>query len=1673
MNNSVDKINKENSNLNYNLYLNSFCGRSPTVKKPNLEEFNTSQDNLNFLESKVKTSRVNNSKVKIQKTNLIFSKSNLINNSYNNFYGHKSSINIAKNNNQNINKNISEKKMSNSPINNYIYNNENDINNYNLLSINSNDNNTKYNYNIFKNISKIISNKNEEDEDKEKAYKTENNININNTYNNEFINFDSSNYKKGHKKNENSSSMMKNLNYNNQIKNNKEKLFLKIDEIKSNDDIFKNNQGNINANPNINKKIQINKYLKQIKLLNKKIKNNSETNKFNYIDEKSKSKPKNKNQINTNNNIININNNTSNVNVLNVKNSSINICFEKKDKIDTISPQNINYINSSIQKENNNYINKETNDKNEVNELFKKNKIWKNLKIKKPSINKAKSNYLNPVNENSYINLNSNKFGFINSLNINKSKDNNITKSYKSFFIHNKKENNTKNNSNKIDDTKQLINYNSEAFLLNLKKINKNNSNINTDIIKKKTKLYINNPKEKNRINNYKFEKDKLKKDIKKNNLNNNLSIIKPIESKVYDRKDLKIINIPLVSINNLIKTNILNNSKNKNPLGIYRKPNNIKSLSKSKKKNITKSKSENKFNNYIHKNVNKNNLKFSLKNSLKTSKSLNSELYFNTSPTFYLKEEMVNKKFNIESLNSSLFAKNILICNNDSDNESNLSNANKYNGKKSIVINEIYPKSFCFVNKIYNYFIKPPKIGKCFFIKNIHNNKNIFNYSIKEKALLEDNKKVSITNRDNYNENNNEEKNNESSQNGLLLTFGEMNNNKKNSEKSYTIANSNNKNNNICNFIDNIIEDSDLDIYRSLQEGSSLIKNDKIKNENSISYINDFENEDLKIYDSLEKDKSINKNKKKIFYNSTKGKEINTKYDDKSKTFKKEFKHNLEKTEKGLKILGKIVLRRGGINKDKRSLVKLENSHTQDNIRINGKKKNNNLGKNKSNELFIIRKEKEPNNKEKYINKTSEKYSKSLSKDIIIKGLSKIENVFEKNGINNIESVSKDNKINTYDSKNKKNYKDLNSNYKDNEYLNIMNYSEILKTKIKTLVNKSKSNLGSSNDNNTLDSYFDYNNTDNLNNKNKENLILSNKNEINDLKNINNAKDILLPIKCNLLNDDYFNNSKDLLTYSEEEVKSNNKYNNISSILEESENYLEAIKKKQADNIIKHDIIFLLNILVKKNYSNVLSQITKKTLYKNKNNILNNNDVIIENENIIKNSIFEQITRDEKYIYLYAKICNDLNNNIISALKEQKNSKNKKEKSFKNIISDECLSILNNFKNIDSFKIENKEKDGNYSYLRKKIIGYISFVYELIYFEILKQQFGFFILEQLYILYNNGIKFNIIISELFLEAIINLLSKLGKLFFEKNNSKLIKSINNYIDKNMHNIINNENNQKLPNFLKYNIINLIERRNNNWKESFFTILEKKERILITPKKTELKINNNINNKNTNNIMNNKFVNKEKNIDDVNKSIIEEDLINYISYFTEENNKGKINIKNNIEKSYNWKIIEELINDKNYGLESIINYFISICAKIVDDDNKILISNDYIKNIIEYYSNNLSKKSLESIHNEMIKTFLKIDEFIKKNENMYKILGNLLFILIDNKLYHIKYFNNYLKVEKNTQINLAIITKYCIISSGKFAKKFLNDFKQTKFFINNEIFTKYVNDALKDLIYFIQ
>jgi len=351
----------------------------------------------------------------------------------------------------------------------------------------------------------------------------------------------------------------------------------------------------------------------------------------------------------------------------------------------------------------------------------------------------------------------------------------------------------------------------------------------------------------------------------------------------------------------------------------------------------------------------------------------------------------------------------------------------------------------------------------------------------------------------------------------------------------------------------------------------------------------------------------------------------------------------------------------------------------------------------------------------------------------------------------------------------------------------------------------------------------------------------------------------------------------------------------------------------------------------------------------------------------------------------------------------------------------------------------------------------------------VLKSQFGYNLVEQFYKIYNNK-EIKDLIRYLYLESCICLVKKLGKIVFEKNEEKNIQNLNNYINNNFNNII--ESDKNMPNNLRYRIINIIKKNEKLWNDSYSEIFQKEKNIVLEDSDLEENENNNnqivATNKNSKNNL--KEENRPRNENEI---MIEEDLLNYISYSTELDPNGQIIIKNICDKSYNWKVIEELINEKNYGLEYIIDDFILICTYTVHDENQLIICNDYIKNIIEYYSNNLSDQDLDLIQKEMIKTFLIIDEFLNNNIYMEKVLGNLLFILIENKLYHIKYFNKYLKAEKQTQINLAIITKYCIISSGKFAKKYFNDFKQTKLFINSEIFKKYVNDALKDLFYFIK
>jgi hypothetical protein len=262
--------------------------------------------------------------------------------------------------------------------------------------------------------------------------------------------------------------------------------------------------------------------------------------------------------------------------------------------------------------------------------------------------------------------------------------------------------------------------------------------------------------------------------------------------------------------------------------------------------------------------------------------------------------------------------------------------------------------------------------------------------------------------------------------------------------------------------------------------------------------------------------------------------------------------------------------------------------------------------------------------------------------------------------------------------------------------------------------------------------------------------------------------------------------------------------------------------------------------------------------------------------------------------------------------------------------------------------------------------------------------------------------------------------------------------------------LNNTNN----NF--YSKINEINEDNNN------------EKINNNEEKKKLKKSKSTEKRNLDKLIN-KEMKKEKEIEEINKKIILEDLDNYLNYLEKEKINKKEDIYEGINDSYNWKVIDELITTKNIKVEDIIKIYIDICKEnnFINKKNIFKI-NEYIKTIIEYYTNNLTKNQKEIIHLNMIEIFNDIDNILNNsNEHIYEILGNLFFILLKNKLYYMKDLNNFIEKEKSTQINIAKIVKYSILSSGNLLKQYHNDFKYTKLFNNNDIFINYITKEIFD------
>ena len=552
----------------------------------------------------------------------------------------------------------------------------------------------------------------------------------------------------------------------------------------------------------------------------------------------------------------------------------------------------------------------------------------------------------------------------------------------------------------------------------------------------------------------------------------------------------------------------------------------------------------------------------------------------------------------------------------------------------------------------------------------------------------------------------------------------------------------------------------------------------------------------------------------------------------------------------------------------------------------------------------------------------------------------------------------------------------------------------------------------------------------------------------------------------------------------------------------EEAEKYIKELNKKMEENCEQNNIICMLNILTMDNLDDVLKKLMI-LITRNEENFILSDEEIIKNEYVLIKAIVNKAILETRFVNLYAKLSKELFHKL--------NNVSYNSENFKTIIIDECKNKFNQLsknENISKNKVVSLD-DEKIILIKKSFIGNIDFISELINSNLFSEDIGFYYLEELNKIYNNNNyseqndKFKINIA---LEATINFLSKFGKKIFSNNNIQNINKLNNFINSNLKSILDNKD---LSGFLKYKIINLIEKQKNKWQDSLYekSILAKgkltKDKNSSKKKKIRKRRHSNkslkiINQSNTN--KNKSFIdncsgnaslnsstlnyiphinlklntsnsNSYSFMDDDMIKIIEEDIIKYKIFLNENNinNKNDLNKNNQIGNGYDWSSIEEILSTNKINLIKIIRCFIEVCIDEIIDSSKIYYANDYIKNIIYYYSTQLTNKERDIIRNKISNLFLNIRDICIDNYYMKEIMGYLMFILIENKLFFIKELNNFIGKEKEIIITIAEVVKYAIISSEEKCKKYHNDFKQTKLFVDNSIFTDNVTNMISDYL----
>ena len=197
--------------------------------------------------------------------------------------------------------------------------------------------------------------------------------------------------------------------------------------------------------------------------------------------------------------------------------------------------------------------------------------------------------------------------------------------------------------------------------------------------------------------------------------------------------------------------------------------------------------------------------------------------------------------------------------------------------------------------------------------------------------------------------------------------------------------------------------------------------------------------------------------------------------------------------------------------------------------------------------------------------------------------------------------------------------------------------------------------------------------------------------------------------------------------------------------------------------------------------------------------------------------------------------------------------------------------------------------------------------------------------------------------------------------------------------------------------------------------------------------------------------------------------IKEDVGNFAA-FLKINKIKDMTDYNEIKEKYEMNVLESLIQNNELTINDFLIYFIQICKESIINCNQILLYNLYIRNIIKFCIDNLSFNLDKKFNNEIIKILNDVPNICCKNYYMFEILGYLIFVLLEHKIFDITNFNKFGSKDELTKMGICKVIKFIIVSDGTFHQKYYDEFKELDLFKDSKFFFKYIVKEISDITF---